>query len=154
MPRGHRVQMLISVLGPDSQTAKLVETFNAVDPSFLSVESERPWGALPRTRAPDGMDEAGALAAVRATIARSKLHQSVRERQDNHERNMLAMMRRPEDVRVQFIQATEKLTRITSLMSRVAQLMAETGDELQAIGKRLDKMNNQNDRPEPDNPND
>jgi transcriptional regulator with XRE-family HTH domain len=150
VPRGERLEILLSTLGPHSETRRLVGRMQEIDPSFfespsnLAAFSTEPLrgriASLPDSKISmlatrnEQLSHQSEQAPVPAFLMRSS------PSTPSGEPDRLELTN---ELRMQFTKAADQLVRATNLLGKVAAIMAESGAILSSVGERLDRIEKQ-----------
>jgi transcriptional regulator with XRE-family HTH domain len=139
LPRGHRADELIRILGPESHTAKIIEKLREIEPRSMDgpsmgIEGNRNQllaqalrGSELPPKSPQGPTREEALAEALRMIRPVP-------------RSPLMQFSTAQDLQMQFAKATDQLARVTSLMGRVANQMTEATELLARLQPAIEKL--------------
>jgi len=139
LPRGHRADDLIRILGAESHTAKIIEKLREIEPRSMDgpsmgIEGNRNQllaqalrGSEPPPKSPRGPTREEALAEALRMIRPVT-------------RSPLMQFSTAQDLQMQFAKATDQLARVTSLMGRVANQMTEATELLARLQPAIERL--------------
>jgi len=139
LPRGSRVDALVSLFGPESRTATLVKRLREIEPAtFDSMNTALPMSMDARARlrheAAMGAFDPSTLGALRSFSTRE--YES-RERAPEFTRG------REANISMQFARASEQVSRATMQLSRCAEQLARAVELLRGLEVSIEQLNQQ-----------
>jgi transcriptional regulator with XRE-family HTH domain len=135
MPRGQRIEQLISFFGPESRTADLVRRMRELEPSVFESANALPTSMAGRSRYQGE--------PIEDAIERLKRERHEAELIRLHNQKYIQPSQSPEErIQLQFARASEQLSRAVTQLSDCAHRLARVAESMEAMSTVVLKTQN------------